>query len=185
MQREMAEATNTDNRDALVRLGIGEAQAAPHGVSGAEDGRGLLIAECGGNGHSRIGICEHVFGMAALHRDAGRSGVHTQLFLAAQTPLALAITFLHPAHAHAVSHFAGSHARTNFHDLAHRFMTQHAREWQGEQAVSKMHVGIAKPAGVDLHHDLIRTCLGGFPLLDFPFAVYGGDDCSFHDEDSG
>jgi len=35
---EVAEPSDADDSDALVRLGIGKAKSAPHGVTGAEIG---------------------------------------------------------------------------------------------------------------------------------------------------
>src|SRR5580704_1133110 len=48
-----------------------------------------------------------------------------------------------------------------------------------------MNIRITKPARMDLDYDLIGAGLGGFPLLYFPLAVYRGDYCCFHGEDSG
>jgi hypothetical protein len=45
-------------------------------------------------------------------------------------------------------------------------------------------IGIAQTAGVDFHYHLIRASFRGFPLLYFPLAVYGRDNCCFHEEDS-
>jgi hypothetical protein len=124
----MTKATDADDGDALVRLGIGEAKAAPDGVTGTENGRSLLVADSCGQGHGGVGIGEHVFGVAALKIDAGGSGVLAQLFLAAQTPLAGAVSFLNPADADAVSDFAGGDAGADFDDLADGLVAEHARK---------------------------------------------------------
>jgi hypothetical protein len=92
--------------------------------------------------------------------------------------------FLHPADADAVADFARGNAGADFHNFADGFVPEHARERQAEQTVSKMHVGVAEAAGVNFHDHLVRARGGRLPFLYFPFAVYGGDDCRFHRDDS-
>ena len=122
--------------------------------------------------------------MAALQVDTGRLIILAKFLLAAQAPFAATATFLHPADADAVSDFAGGDAGADFDDLADGLVAEHARKLKREQAVREVNVGVAEAASVDLHDDLIRTCLGGFPLFYFPLTVYGGYDCCFHKEDS-
>ena len=180
----MTKASDADDGDALVRLGIGEAQAAPDGVSGAEDGCGLFVAESVGDKHGGVSKGEHVFGVAALEIDPGRLIILAQLLFPAQAPLAASAAFLNPANADAVSDFAGSDAGAELDDLADGLMSEDARELQWDQAVREVNVGVAEAAGVDLNDHLIGAGLGGFPLLYLPLTVYRRNDCCFHEENS-
>src|ERR1700726_1062661 len=102
----MAESSNADHRNALVRFGIGQTQPTPYCVSGAENGGRLFVAESVGDEHGCVRVGQHVFSMATLSRDTGRDVVLAQFFLAAQAPLATSAAFLHPPHADAVPYFA-------------------------------------------------------------------------------
>src|ERR1039458_4459007 len=146
--------------------------------------RRLLVAEASRDGHRGVSIRQHELSMATWQANAGGNVVLAQFFLAPQTPLACPVSFLYPADADAVSYFAGSDAGAKFDNLAHRLVAQHAGERESKQTVREVDVGVAEAAGVDLDDDLVWAGLGSFPLLHFPLAVYGGDDCCFHEESS-
>src|SRR5271165_140390 len=177
----MPEAADADDGDAFVRLGIGKAEAAPDGVAGAEDGRGLFVADCCRNRHGGIRIGQHVFGVAALQSNAsGGDGVPAQLLLATQAPLASSISFLDPAYADAVSDLPRSDAGAELDNLADRFVAEDMGKLNGDHAVRQVDIRIAEAARVDLDDHLVRASFGGVPLLYFPLAVYGGNYRCFH-----
>ena len=88
---------------------------------------------------------------------------------------------MHPADADALADFAGGHAGTDFDDFADGFVAEHPGKRKREQAVGQVNVGVAEPAGVDLHKDLVGADLRGLPLFHFPLAVHGGDYRCFHE----
>src|SRR5580693_2421135 len=180
----MAQAADADYRDALVGFGISEAEAAPDSVTSAENGRGLLVINSGRERHGGVGIGQHVFGMATWQADAGGDRVRASFLLAAQAPLAGAVSFLHPTDTDPVSDFAGGDAGADLDDLAHGFVAKDVRKLNGKEAVRQVDIGVAEAASVDLHDHLVRASLGRFPLFYFPLAVYRWNYRCFHKEDS-
>jgi len=83
LQRQVPESSDADDRHSLVRLGIGNTKSAPHGISRAKNGRGLLIAQGVGDQHGRVREGQHVFGVTALQANAGGNCVLAPFFFAA------------------------------------------------------------------------------------------------------
>ncbi len=121
--------------------------------------------------------------MAALQVDTGRLIILAKFLLAAQAPFAATATFLHPADADAVSHFASGNPRAKFDNFADRFVPEHSGKLQRKQTVRQMNVGIAQATSMNFDDDLIGAGLGSFPTFYFPGSVDGGDYGGFHAED--
>src|SRR5262249_42840252 len=181
LQGEVTEAPHADHGDAVVRLRLGEAEPAVHGVAGAEDRRRLLVGHVLRDQHRGVGARGHELRVAALRLDARALAVRAEHRLAAQAPLAAAAGVLDPGHAHAVADLALGDARSDLHDVAHGLVAQRARELRRDVALGDVHVGVAQAAGLDADEDLARTGLGGGDFLDRPLAVDFGDDGGFHD----
>jgi len=84
-----------------------------------------------------------------LQVDPGGDSVLAQFLSCRATPLARAISFLYPADSNAVPNLAGGDAGAELDNLAHRFVPARG-ERKCEQTVSKVNIGVAEAAGVDL-----------------------------------
>ena len=78
---------------------------------------------------------------------------------------------MYPAHADPVAYLARSNSRTDFHDLANRFVAEYVGKLNWDHAMDEVYVGVAEAAGVNFDNDLIGAGLGGLPLFYFPLAV--------------
>src|SRR2546429_4135213 len=89
--RSVPEAADAQHGDALVRHGVGPAQAAPHCIARTEDRSSLFVRDVVWNQESTIGIHEHVLGVTALY-------IHPRAFLiGAEIPAAALAPFAAPA----------------------------------------------------------------------------------------
>src|SRR5712672_4685095 len=100
----MPKPANPEHCHALVRLGIGPAEPAIDGVTGAEDRGRLLIGNLAGNQVSSIGIHQHVLGVTALYIDPRALQIGTEHPAAALAPFAAPARGLDPCGAHTVAY---------------------------------------------------------------------------------
>ena len=177
---EMPEAANADDSKSLSGLGLPPAQARPNRVTGAENRRGLFIAECFGQEHGGVGVSEHVFCVAAGNLHAGAHGLLAEDWLAASAPLAAAARVLNPGNADPVADPPRCHAGADCDDLADRFMAKSTRKITRKLSTSLVHISVAQAASMDLDENLAWSRLRGLCLFNFPPAVGGGDDSCSH-----
>src|ERR1700726_319507 len=114
---EVPEAADAQHGDALVGLGVGPAQSAPHRIARAKDRSGLLVSHIVWNQERTIGIHGHVLGMTALQIDSRVFLIGTEIPAATLTPFAAPAGGLNPGSAHAVAYFSCGNARGHGHDL--------------------------------------------------------------------
>src|ERR1700732_127938 len=110
---EVPEAADAENGDALVRLGVGPAQSAPHRIPRAEDRSGLLVRHILWNQEGTIGIHGHVLGVTALQIDPRVFLIGTEIPAAALAPFAAPAGGLNPGSAYAIAHFSCGNARSH------------------------------------------------------------------------
>ena len=180
LHREMPETANADDGDSLLRLRVGQPQAAPDGVAGAEDRGRLLVREPFGDERGGRRLGQHELGMPSLRRDPGDQRLDAEDRLAAQAPLAALAGALDPGDADPIADPAGRHPGAERDDLADRLVSERPGEPGGEHSLGDVHVGVAQSAGLDLHQHLTGAGSGGRDLTNFPGAMQGGDDGDFH-----
>jgi len=66
LQGEVAEASDADDSDALVRLGIGKREVRSTRCNRRRKSGGLLVAERSRDGHSGVSVGQHVLSVATL-----------------------------------------------------------------------------------------------------------------------
>src|SRR5947209_2856625 len=93
---QVPEAADAEHGHALMRLGIGPAQAAINGITSAEDGGCLLVGNLVGNEIGGIGIHQHVLGVSALCLDPSTLQIWTEHFAATLAPFAASASGLNP-----------------------------------------------------------------------------------------
>src|SRR6267378_7970000 len=147
----MPKPADPEHGHALMRLGIGPAEPAIDGVTGAEDRGRLLVGNLVWNQVGGVGIHQHVLGVTALYIEPRALQIGTKHPAAALAPFAAPARGLNPCRAHAISYFPRNDARGDRNDLADRLVAQNSREWAGNVSQSFVHVGVANAACVHLY----------------------------------
>src|ERR1700686_3245544 len=103
-----------------MRLGIGPAEPAIDGVTGAEDRGRLLIGNLVRNQVGGVGIHQHILGVTALYIDPRALQIRTEHPAAALAPFAAPARGLNPGGTHAVADFSRCDVGSNGDDLSYR-----------------------------------------------------------------
>src|ERR1700681_1507685 len=104
-------------------LGIGPAEPAKDGVTGAEDRGRLHVGNLVWNQIGGVGIHQHVLRVTALYIDPRALHVGTEHPAAALAPFAASTCGLNPCRAHAVAYLSRDDVGSHGNDLAYRFVT--------------------------------------------------------------
>src|SRR6202140_5726764 len=107
-----------------MRLGIGPAEPAIDGVTGAKDRGSLLIGNLVRNQVGGVGIHQHVLGVTALYIDPRALQIGTKHPAATLAPFAAPTRGLNPCGAHAIPYFPRYDVRGDRNDLTDRPLAQ-------------------------------------------------------------
>jgi hypothetical protein len=97
--------------------------------------------------HGRVGVSQHVLGVAALCLNPCPQLFGAEHGLASHTPFTSAAGGLHPRYADSIADLASSYSLTDFNYFAYWFMTESARELRRQMSVGDVNVRITQAAG--------------------------------------
>jgi hypothetical protein len=173
---------DADHGHPLARPGTGALQAAICGDTGAEDGCDLISVGAVGDPPAEGGVGDHVFGITARLRIAGRFGGEADGLHPRQTEFAVAAGRIHPGNADALARHEVIHAGTQSRNFTHHLVTRDQRKVRQGSPVSfdRMQIGVTDPAGVNLDQDLARPGLGYRQSFDFQRRADGAEYRGLH-----
>src|SRR5216684_7948393 len=107
LHRQVTEPADPKHGHALMRLGIGPAEAAIDCVTSAEDRGCLLVGNLVGNQIGGVGIHQHVLGVTAWYIEPRTLQIGAEHPAAALAPFAASARGLNPCGAHAIACLSG------------------------------------------------------------------------------
>src|SRR2546422_10187448 len=129
---QVPKAADPEHSHALMRLGIGPAEAAIDRITSAKDGGCLLIGNLVRNEIGCIGIHQHVLSVSALCLNPCALQIGTEHPAATLAPFAAAAGGLNPSGTHTVAYLSRGDVGSHRNDLADRLVAEDSGKWSGQ-----------------------------------------------------
>src|SRR3989442_12312441 len=140
---QVPKAADPEHSHALMRLGIGPAEAAIDRITSAKDGGCLLIGNLVRNEIGCIGIHQHVLSVSALCLNPCALQRGTEHPAATLAPFAAAAGGLNPSGTHTVAYLSRGDVGRHRNGLADGLVATHWEPWRGQLRARLREVRVA------------------------------------------